>query len=56
MQRGTMFAVRGQKLYDLYKSRAGLDDITGDERTRLEKDVFRKIVSSVWMIKGIFIR
>ncbi len=48
LKRGTMFAVRGQKLYDLYKSRAGLDDITGDERARLEKDVFRAPLDEVW--------
>jgi trans-AT polyketide synthase/acyltransferase/oxidoreductase domain-containing protein len=55
LRRGTMFAVRAQKLYDLYRSCAGLDDIPEADRARLEKDCFRQPLEEVWKTtRGFF--
>ena len=48
LRRGTFFASRAQKLYDLYTAYEGLDAIPADERIRLEAEVFRMPVADVW--------
>ncbi len=48
LQRGTMFAARAGKLYDLYRSSASLEDIAAPERSRLEKQVFRAPLEEAW--------
>ncbi|WP_285742739.1 PfaD family polyunsaturated fatty acid/polyketide biosynthesis protein [Lentzea sp. NBRC 105346] len=48
LRRGTMFAGRAQQLYDVYRSCAGLEEIPAATRARLERDVFRAPLSSVW--------
>lgn len=48
LRRGTMFAMRASKLYELYKAHANLDAIAPDERARLEKQIFRMPLSAVW--------
>ncbi len=48
LQRGTMFAVRGRRLYELYKSHGSLDDLSDADRTWLEKDIFRKPLADAW--------
>lgn len=48
LQRGTMFAVRAQKLYELYKNCEGLDDIPPAEREKLERNVFLASLSDIW--------
>ena len=37
LRRGTMFAVRGRKLYDLYRAYPSLEAIPAEERQRVEK-------------------
>jgi len=48
LKRGTMFGVRAQKLYDVYRAHASLDDIPSAERARLEKDIFQMPIDEMW--------
>jgi PfaD family protein len=48
LKRGTMFAMRAGKLWELYKTRQSLDDIPAAERTQLEKTLFRLPLEEVW--------
>lgn len=48
LKRGTMFAQRGGKLYELYRAYGDLDALPADERSKLEGTVFRKTVGEVW--------
>ncbi len=48
LKRGTMFAMRGNKLYDIYKQYASIDEIPEAERTKLEKTVFKMSMDEVW--------
>lgn len=49
LKRGTMFAMRAAKLYDLYRSLPGLDAIPASERASLEKNIFRHPLDEVWL-------
>ena len=48
LKRGTMFAQRGAKLYEIWKTFDSLDAIPGAARAGLEKDLFRENLDSVW--------
>ena len=48
LKRGTMFAMRAQKLYDLYSRYASLEEIPSEEREKLETQVFKKSLETVW--------
>jgi trans-AT polyketide synthase, acyltransferase and oxidoreductase domains len=48
LKRGSMFGVRAQKLYDLYRAHASLAALPVDERVRLERDVFKASLDEVW--------
>ncbi len=48
LKRGTMFAMRGAKLYDLYRSYGNLEEIPLSERNALEEKFFRKPLDVVW--------
>jgi len=48
LKKGTMFPVRAQKLYELYKSYDSIEAIPLAEREKLEKQVFRKTMDSIW--------
>jgi trans-AT polyketide synthase, acyltransferase and oxidoreductase domains len=48
LKRGTMFPMRAQKLYELYRSYDSIEDIPVAEREKLEKQVFRKTIAEVW--------
>ena len=48
LKRGTMFGVRGHKLYEIYKKYDSLEAIPAEERTRLEKEVFSKSLDAIW--------
>jgi PfaD family protein len=48
LRRGTMFAVRAQKLYDLYSAYPSLDAIPADERASLERSLFRAPLDEIW--------
>jgi trans-AT polyketide synthase, acyltransferase and oxidoreductase domains len=48
LKRGTLFAMRASRLYELYRTHGSLDDIPTDERANLEKTIFRAPIAAVW--------
>jgi PfaD family protein len=48
LKRGTLFPMRAQKLYDLYLHYESLEQIPADEREKLEKQIFKRDVESIW--------
>lgn len=48
LRRGTLFAVRALRLYELYAEYASLDDIPEAVRIHLEKDLFRAPIEQIW--------
>ena len=48
LKRGTMFAMRAAKLYELYRSHARLEDLPVAERAALEKNLFRAPLEEIW--------
>jgi len=48
LKRGTMFPMRSQKLYELYRAYDSIEDIPPEERGKLEKQVFRKSLAEIW--------
>ena len=48
LKRGTLFGSRAKKLYEYYKQYNSIDEIPADERTKLEKQVFRKPLEEIW--------
>jgi PfaD family protein len=48
LKRGTLFPMRAQRLYDLYRTSAGIEEIPTPERERLERQVFRRSLDDVW--------
>jgi PfaD family protein len=48
LKRGTMFAMRAQKLYELYTHYESVEDIPTQEREKLETTIFKLSLDSVW--------
>lgn len=48
LKRGTMFPMRAQKLYELYTGYPNWESVPEEERTKLEKTVFRRSYAEVW--------
>jgi PfaD family protein len=48
LKRGTFFAVRAKKLYELYRRHDSLDALPTQEKARLEKDILRVPVEDAW--------
>ena len=48
LRRGTLFAARASRMYDLYCAYQSLDELPAAERTRLEREVFRRPIDEVW--------
>lgn len=48
LKRGTMFAMRGKKLYDLYRTHRDLAEIPAAARKTLERDYFRATLEETW--------
>ncbi len=48
LKRGTMFAMRAAKLYDVYRSHDSLEAIPAQERAALEKTLFRAPLEEIW--------
>ncbi|HTP64718.1 MAG TPA: PfaD family polyunsaturated fatty acid/polyketide biosynthesis protein, partial [Geobacteraceae bacterium] len=48
LKRGTMFPMRAAKLYEIYRSCAGMDDIPPGEREKLEKNLFHASLDEIW--------
>lgn len=54
LKRGTMFAMRAQKLYDLYKTYTSWEAIPAAERVQVEKTQFRAGFDEVWALTREF--
>ena len=50
LKRGTLFGSRAKKLYEYYKQYNSIDEIPAEERTKLEKQVFRKPLEEIWQM------
>jgi PfaD family protein len=48
LKRGTLFAMRGQKLYDLYRNFNSIEEIPAAERSAIEKQLFRTSLDDIW--------
>jgi PfaD family protein len=48
LKRGTMFAMRAAKLYEIFRTRDCLEAIPTAERTILEQTIFRASLDEVW--------
>jgi trans-AT polyketide synthase/acyltransferase/oxidoreductase domain-containing protein len=48
LKKGTLFPMRAGRLYRLYQTYPGLDEIPADERDKLEKQVFRRPIDDIW--------
>ncbi len=48
LKRGTMFPMRAQKLYEIYRNYNSIEDIPTVEREKLEKQVFRQTIDEAW--------
>ena len=48
LKRGTMFAMRAAKLYEIYRSCPGIDGIPAAEREKLEKTFFLATLDDIW--------
>ena len=48
LKRGTMFAMRAAKLYELYRQHASIEALPPAERESLEKTLFRAPLEAIW--------
>ncbi|MTE14577.1 PfaD family polyunsaturated fatty acid/polyketide biosynthesis protein [Nocardia aurantiaca] len=48
LRRGSMFAARAQRLYDLYRAYDGIDALPAEVRKDLEATLFRRPLQTVW--------
>jgi len=56
LKRGTMFAMRAQKLYEIYRKYNSIDAIPAAERQTLEKTVFQDTLDNIWAMTADFFR
>jgi trans-AT polyketide synthase, acyltransferase and oxidoreductase domains len=48
LKRGTMFAGRAKRLYEIYRTHDSIDAISADERAELEQRTFQRPMQDVW--------
>jgi len=48
LSRGSMYAQRAQRLYDLYKRFHSMEEIPAKDRAKIEKQLFKKSLDEVW--------
>jgi len=48
LKHGTLFPMRAQKLYDIYSRYNSIEQIPADEREKLEKQIFKRDIESIW--------
>lgn len=48
LKRGTMFAMRGQKLFELYRAYPSWEAIPASERVQIEKNLLRASFEEIW--------
>jgi trans-AT polyketide synthase/acyltransferase/oxidoreductase domain-containing protein len=56
LKRGTMFSMRGARLYELYRQYASIEEIPTVEREKLEKTFFRAPLTQIWEETKSFFR
>lgn len=56
LRRGTLFAQRAQRLYDLYQAHAGLEALPAEVRSSLERTVFKAPLDQIWAETAAFWR
>lgn len=47
-KRGFLFAQRGKKLHGIYKAHAGLHELSDEMKIKLEQEIFRDSLESIW--------
>ena len=50
VKRGSMFAMRANKLYELYMNYDSIEAIPAPERVKIEKQIFRQNLDDIWKI------
>lgn len=50
LKRGTMFASRASKLYDLYTRYDSLEQIPEVDRSKIESQIFKKSLNEIWQL------
>jgi trans-AT polyketide synthase/acyltransferase/oxidoreductase domain-containing protein len=48
LKRGTLFAMRGNKLYEAYRNYNSIDEIPEKEKEQMEKVIFKAPLSEIW--------
>lgn len=48
LKRGTMFAMRGQKLFEIYNRYNSIEEIPQSEREKLESSIFLQSLDAIW--------
>lgn len=48
LKRGTMFAMRAQKLYEIYRKYNSIEEIPANERQKLEQNIFQASLDEIW--------
>lgn len=48
LRRGSLFAVRARKLYEVYRRWPSLEAVPADERRRIEQDILRADIDTAW--------
>ena len=48
LKRGTMFAMRAGKLYEVYRGYSGWDAVPEADKAQIEKNLFRRTFADVW--------
>lgn len=48
LRRGTLFAQRGKRLYELYREYSSIEALPADVRGKLEREVFRASLDDIW--------
>ncbi|MBU1109448.1 MAG: PfaD family polyunsaturated fatty acid/polyketide biosynthesis protein [Candidatus Riflebacteria bacterium] len=56
LKRGTMFAMRAQKLYEIYRKHDSIDAIPAADRQMLEKSIFLESLDNIWEKTADFFR
>jgi trans-AT polyketide synthase, acyltransferase and oxidoreductase domains len=54
LKRGTMFSMRGARLYELYRHNQCLEDIPVPDREKLEKQFYRRSLAEEWAATKAF--
>ncbi len=49
LKRGTLFGLRAQRLYELYRSYDGLEALPGEARQRLEREILGAPCEEIWV-------